>query len=157
MTSGIFRWISVEADGAARKPLRAPLDHEPVIPRCTGWLAAVIGLNTVGKILSDEWTFRSKLNAEITGLFLDEPVTEASIARSITHDHGIMKGCPAGAARIAFLNSQRSQFAIYHNDQAARSPAARFSPPSGKRPSPRSPRPAPSTSSASTPCFAAIL
>ena len=31
----LFRWIIAEADGAARKPLKAPADHEPVIPGST--------------------------------------------------------------------------------------------------------------------------
>ncbi len=31
-------------------------------------------------------------------------MTEAFIAASITHEQAIMKGCPPGAARIAFLN-----------------------------------------------------
>ncbi len=102
--SGMFQWIIVEADGAARKPLKAPAFHEPVIPHSTDWLVGVIGLNSVRKPLSDEWVFRPDLYAEITGLAPGDPVTEASIAASITHDQGIMKGCPAGAARIAFLN-----------------------------------------------------
>ncbi|MCP4695036.1 MAG: putative selenium-dependent hydroxylase accessory protein YqeC [Desulfobacterales bacterium] len=102
MASGVFKWILVEADGAARKPLKAPAPHEPVIPRCAAWLVGVIGLNSVGKPLSEEWVFRPGLYAGITGLNLGEPVTEASIAASLVHDQGIMKGCPAGAARIAF-------------------------------------------------------
>ncbi len=107
--SGLFRWIIVEADGAARKPLKAPAPHEPVIPGCTDWLVGVIGLNSVGKPLSEEWVFRPELYAGITGLAPGDPVTEASIATSITHDQGIMKGCPAAAARIAFLNMADNQ------------------------------------------------
>ncbi|MCP4689886.1 MAG: putative selenium-dependent hydroxylase accessory protein YqeC, partial [Desulfobacterales bacterium] len=102
--SGVFRWIIVEADGAARKPLKAPAPHEPVIPHSTDWLVGVIGLNSVGKPLSDEWVFRPELYIEITGLAPGDPVTEASIAASITHEQGIMKGCTADVARIAFLN-----------------------------------------------------
>lgn len=100
----LFRWILVEADGAARRPLKAPASHEPVIPVCSELLIGIIGLDGAGKPLEDKWVFRPELYAEITGLALGEVVTERSIATVIAHPKGIMKGCPPNAMRIAFLN-----------------------------------------------------
>ncbi|MDD2389702.1 MAG: selenium cofactor biosynthesis protein YqeC [Desulfobacterales bacterium] len=102
--SGLFRWILVEGDGAARRSLKAPAPYEPVIPDCTRWLVTLVGLDAVGKALSDRTVFRSRLYAQITGLSQGDAVTEASIARAIVHDQGLMKGCPSTAVRYVFFN-----------------------------------------------------
>lgn len=41
----------VEADGAARKPLKAPAAHEPVLPEPLDCCVAVVGLDSVGQPL----------------------------------------------------------------------------------------------------------
>jgi xanthine dehydrogenase accessory factor len=102
--SGLFRWILVEADGSAGRPLKAPAAHEPVIPDGTGWIIGVAGLRGVGKPLREDRVFRSGLYAGITGLEPGSPVTESSVALSITHKNGILKGGPAGSRRYVFLN-----------------------------------------------------
>ncbi|HBF42154.1 MAG TPA: putative selenium-dependent hydroxylase accessory protein YqeC [Desulfobacteraceae bacterium] len=102
--SDVFKWIIVEADGAARKPLKAPAHHEPVIPVCSKWVIAVVGMDAVGKPLLDKWVFRPEIYSGITGLSLGETVKEESIARALTHENGIMKGCPSHAVRVVFLN-----------------------------------------------------
>ncbi len=102
--SGMFCWIIVEADGASQKPLKAPADHEPVIPSCSRWVIAVAGLDAIGQPLTEEWVFRSRIYADITGLSAGETITERSVAAALSHEKGIMKGCPPDASRIAFLN-----------------------------------------------------
>jgi probable selenium-dependent hydroxylase accessory protein YqeC len=102
--SGVFRWILVEADGAARRPLKAPAFHEPVIPDCSGWLVGIIGLKSIGKPLGEKWVFRHKLYAEITGLKPEESVTEESVAVALMDKNGIMKGCPSHTKKVVFLN-----------------------------------------------------
>ncbi len=87
----VFQWILVEADGAARRPLKAPASHEPVIPESSGWLIAVVGLDAVGRPLGEKWVFRPELYADITGLSLGESVTEASVGVAIIHEKGMMK------------------------------------------------------------------
>ena len=107
--SGIFRWILVEADGASRRPLKAPAFHEPVIPDCSGWLIGIVGLKAIGKPLEERWVFRHKLFAEITGLKPEEPVTEESVAAALMDKNGIMKGCPSHTKKIVFLNMADNQ------------------------------------------------
>jgi probable selenium-dependent hydroxylase accessory protein YqeC len=102
--SGRFRWILVEADGAARRPLKAPANHEPVIPGTTGWLVAVVGLDAIGKPLADAWVFRPERYAELTGIPLGSPVTPESVSTALLHESGVMRGCPPEARRFAFLN-----------------------------------------------------
>ena len=102
--AGVFRWILVEADGAARRPLKAPAFYEPVIPDCSGWLIGIVGMKAIGKPLEERWVFRHKLFAEITGLKHQEPVTEESVAAALIDKNGIMKGCPSHAKKVVFLN-----------------------------------------------------
>jgi len=99
-----FQWIIVEADGAAMKPLKAPAPHEPVTPDSSGWVIGVVGLKNVGKPLNRRNLFRPELFSAITGVKMGEPISEESVAISISHEMGIMKGSPEHAKKIAFLN-----------------------------------------------------
>jgi len=100
----LFRWIIVEADGAAGRPLKAPAGHEPVIPACTSCLVGLAGLTGVGQPLTDRWIFRAERFAELTGLSRDALVTETAVANVFAHKNGLFKKAPAAAARIVFLN-----------------------------------------------------
>jgi probable selenium-dependent hydroxylase accessory protein YqeC len=76
--AGLFQWIIVEADGAAGKPLKAPADHEPVIPACTTRLVGMLGLNGVGQPLTERLVFRHEHFARLTGLRLGSNVSDCS-------------------------------------------------------------------------------
>ena len=102
--SNLFRWMVVEADGAAGRPLKAPADHEPVIPDCTSCLVGLAGLNGIGRPLTDQWIFRPERFAELSGIALNSRVTETAVADVITHNKGLFKNAPAEAVWIAFLN-----------------------------------------------------
>jgi len=107
--AGVFRWILVEADGASRRPLKAPAFYEPVIPDCSGWLIGIVGMKAIGKPLGERWVFRHKLYAEITGLKPEEPVTEESVVVALIDKNGIMKGCPSHTKKVVFLNMADNQ------------------------------------------------
>lgn len=105
----LFSWILVEADGARHLSLKAPAPHEPVIPPSSRWVVAVVGLDAIGRPLTDKWVFRSRLFAEITGLASGAAITEESVAAALVHEKGIMKDCPAGALRYVFLNKAETE------------------------------------------------
>jgi probable selenium-dependent hydroxylase accessory protein YqeC len=102
--SGLFDWIIVEADGSARRPLKAPAEHEPVIPSTTTVLISVAGLDAVGLPLSEERVFRSGLAGKLMELSAGETITEAALARLLAHPLGAFKGAPPLARRFIFLN-----------------------------------------------------
>lgn len=102
--SGLFDWILVEADGAAGRSLKAPAEHEPVIPSVTTLVVAVAGLDVIGKPLSGDNVFRSDIVARVTGLAENEPVTESVVARLIADPGGFLKGAPPSSRRFIFLN-----------------------------------------------------
>jgi probable selenium-dependent hydroxylase accessory protein YqeC len=102
--AGLFGWILVEADGAARRPLKAPAAHEPVIPACTDWVIAVVGLAAVGRPLDARWVFRPERFGALAGISAGEPVTPEAVATVLLHPQGMMKGLALKAARCVFLN-----------------------------------------------------
>lgn len=102
--SGLFKWIVVEADGAARKPLKAPAQHEPVIPAASRLVIGIIGLSAIGRPLSERWVFRPEIFASFSGLLAGEPVTPAATATVLSHPSGLMKGAPAKCTKMVFLN-----------------------------------------------------
>jgi len=103
--SNVFQWILVEADGAARKPLKVPAEHEPVIPASSRWVVGLMGLKAIGKPLEPEWVFRHERFAAITGLAQGHPVTANALALAAIHPEGIFKKTPENARKILFLNT----------------------------------------------------
>lgn len=102
--AGRFDRILVEADGSARKPLKAPAAHEPVIPSATEALIIVAGVNGLGLPLTEDNLFRAEIWARLSGLALGSPITAESLARCVAHPDGLARGCPANARRALFLN-----------------------------------------------------
>lgn len=103
-SSGSFDRVLVEADGAARRPLKACAAHEPVVPSATDLLIAVAGLNALRRPLCDAYVFRAERWASLTGRALGAPVDAESIALMAAHCEGFFRGCPPAARRTLFLN-----------------------------------------------------
>uniref|UniRef100_C6E1Y1 Selenium-dependent hydroxylase accessory protein YqeC n=1 Tax=Geobacter sp. (strain M21) TaxID=443144 RepID=C6E1Y1_GEOSM len=101
---GQFDWIVVEADGSARRPLKAHAPHEPVIPSCSTAVVAVVGLEVLGQPLTEEWVFRPELAAPLMGLAIGDTIGAAAVTRLIVHPGGLFTGTPPGARRFLFLN-----------------------------------------------------
>jgi probable selenium-dependent hydroxylase accessory protein YqeC len=102
--SGCFDWILVEADGSARRPLKASAEHEPVIPAGSSVLLAVAGLEILDRPLSEEIVFRSSLAADLMGITEGDPISESALARLFSHPLGAFKGAPDQTRRFIFLN-----------------------------------------------------
>ncbi len=101
---GLFDRILVEADGSARRPLKAPAAHEPVVPAASDALIAVAGLNGIGQPLTGDHLFRPEIWQHLTDDTAGQPITAAAIVQAFRHPDGLAKGCPSGAAKILFLN-----------------------------------------------------
>ncbi len=94
----------IEADGSARRPIKAPREGEPVIPSNTTIVVAILGLDGLGKELNDENVFQAERVSKITGIPKGERITEEAMAILFTHPYGIFKGAPSSARLIAFIN-----------------------------------------------------
>jgi len=103
-TSGAIDYLIVEADGAARKPLKAPEVCEPVIPPCTGVLVGLLGADAFDAGLTEEKVFRPQIFSHLTGLSLGARITQGAIATAFTHRDGILKGAPPSVRVVLFVN-----------------------------------------------------
>ncbi|WP_419784258.1 selenium cofactor biosynthesis protein YqeC [Maridesulfovibrio sp.] len=100
--------ILVEGDGAARKPLKAPADHEPVIPHETDLCIGVMGLDAVYRILSESSVHRSTIFAKITGADKRDVIRPRHLIKLAESEVGIFKGVPADCSKAVFLNKTDS-------------------------------------------------
>jgi len=98
-------FIIVEADGAARRPLKAPEpSYEPVIPLNSSLVIPVIGVEALGQALTEEHVFRPELAARLTGIAVGECISAEVIAKLILHPLGLTRGSPPQARIIPFIN-----------------------------------------------------
>jgi len=96
--------VIVEADGAAGRPVKAPREHEPVIPPTTTLVIALLGVDGIGQQLNDENAFQPELISKVTGVRVGEKMTGPMLAILMTHREGIFKGAPAGSRVVSFIN-----------------------------------------------------
>lgn len=104
--------IIVEADGAAGRSLKAPIDKEPVIPKSTSLVIPVVGIDAVGCPLTEKDVFRVETVSKLLGLPLGAVILAEHIAFLITHPQGITKGSPPDAGIIPFINKMDLEGAL---------------------------------------------
>ena len=109
----------IEADGASRKPLKAPNATEPVIPDITSLVIPVVGIDALGQQLSQDYVFRPEIASAITGLPLGETITSESIAVLVTHKQGLTRGSPAQARIVPFINKVDTEMLLQKAMQLA--------------------------------------
>ena len=93
--------VIVEADGARHRMIKAPAEHEPVIPLQTNVALLLVSAEAINRPLTDSIAHRPELIAEITGIFMGDVLSPAVIARLITSEQGALKHIPENA--IAYL------------------------------------------------------
>jgi molybdenum cofactor cytidylyltransferase len=96
--------LLIEADGARQKPLKAPAEHEPVIPEFVETVIVVVGLSGLGKPLTEEYVHRPEIFSRLSGLGPGEMITSDALVRVLTHPSGGLKNIPPRARRVALLN-----------------------------------------------------
>lgn len=118
--AGLADLILVEADGAARKPLKAPNATEPVIPPETDLCIAVMGLDATYEPLCESTVHRSDIFSFITGRSKSKAILPVDMYRIATAPDGLFKGCPSNTDRVVFLNkADRPGFEVLVNRFAA--------------------------------------
>lgn len=99
----IADYVLVEADGAKGLPLKAPAEHEPVIPAKTSLVVAVAGLDGLGKPIH-ETVFRPALYAALLETDEHHILMPGNLARVLTHPQGQRKGVLPGMRFCVVLN-----------------------------------------------------
>ncbi len=106
--AGAAEYVLVEADGAKRRSLKAPRDHEPVIPGETTVLVGLIGMSALGREAGPEVVFGFDEFRDISGIEPGEIIRPGHAAALIGHGQGLFKSAPKGARKIVFLNQAES-------------------------------------------------
>jgi len=100
----LFDCILVEADGAKRKPIKAPAEYEPVIPPSTALVIGVIGLDALDKPVDESIVHRSELFCSVTGARTGEPISRDCMVKLITAGKGLFKNTSVACRKIVLLN-----------------------------------------------------
>jgi molybdenum cofactor cytidylyltransferase len=95
--------VIVEADGARSMSIKAPANHEPVIPSHTTIVVVVVGIDAIGRPISDV-SYRPDLVAGIAGIGEDELLTCEHVAAVLLHPEGGLKGIPTRARVVMALS-----------------------------------------------------
>lgn len=112
--------VIVEADGAAGKPFKAPKEYEPVIPLDSKLVLSVVGIDALGKELSEKNVHRVDRVAALTSLKPGEIITAEAIALVMLHPQGNVKGSPAGARIIPLINKVDNEDSLSKARELAR-------------------------------------
>lgn len=83
-------YILFEADGSKHMPLKAPAEHEPVLPDNAELVIAVAGSDGIGREIS-EAAHRPQLYADIIGKKLDDTVQPCDVAAVLMSANGQRK------------------------------------------------------------------
>ena len=95
-------WL-VEADGAKGRLLKAPAEHEPVIPGEATRVVIVACLDVIGKPLDDRAVHRPEIAARLLRVSPGATLTPDLLASLINHPSGGLKGIPQHAEAVALL------------------------------------------------------
>lgn len=96
--------LVIEADGSRRRPLKAPADHEPVIPPFVDVTIVCCGLSAIMERLTEDTVYGSERFADISGLKIGDPISIEALASVLLSPHGGLKGIPESSRRIALMN-----------------------------------------------------
>ncbi len=99
---GLADHVVVEADGARRRPFKAPKVFEPPIPSLTTTTIAVIGADALGRVIHDR-CFRPLRLAAAAECSPWERLTPQLAARALTSPRGSRKNVPDSARFVVVV------------------------------------------------------
>jgi len=96
--------IAIESDGGRGRWVKAPAEHEPVVPSWVDLAVPVASLAAIGEPLDSRVAHRPELVAKALGMAEGEPLTARLIAALLSSQDGGLKGIPPQAEVRALLN-----------------------------------------------------
>ncbi|MBN1313207.1 MAG: putative selenium-dependent hydroxylase accessory protein YqeC [Anaerolineae bacterium] len=96
--------LLVESDGSRRRPMKAPLPHEPAMPRSSTVVIPVVGLDALGQPLDEKHIYGARVIHNTTGYPIGKPVTTRLMAAVIMSPQLGLKNVPRQARIIPLLN-----------------------------------------------------
>ncbi len=97
--------LLIEADEAAGLPLKAPFDHEPLIPTETSLVIPIASLAALGQPLDEDHVYNADAMIERYGFYEGNPVLSPWIAQVVRDEELGLRGVPERARVVALLNA----------------------------------------------------
>lgn len=104
--------ILLEADGARGRSLKAPAEHEPVVPPFADVVVPVVGLDVVGAPVFSERVHRPERVARLAGLTPEGVLQPEHIARLLCSAEGGLQGIPPRAEVRPLLNKAADETSL---------------------------------------------
>ncbi len=101
--------LIIEADGSRQKPIKAPADHEPVIPDFINYVVVCVGMSAIGMPISPECVHRPVRFSDVTGYDIGSPIVADTIMKYLVHQEGGLKNIPKNARRVVLLNQAANE------------------------------------------------
>jgi probable selenium-dependent hydroxylase accessory protein YqeC len=95
--------VIVEADGARHRMIKAPAEHEPVVPSQTNIALLIMSAEALNQPLNAEIAHRPERIAMVTGISQGDILTPTVIAQLMTSDQGALKHVPETAASYLLI------------------------------------------------------
>jgi len=112
--------VLIEADGARGRSLKAPAEHEPVIPPFVDLVVPVMGLDSIGTKLEGNLVYRPELVKKVLGIQKDHILQPTDAARLLANGNGALKTVPERAQVRAILNKAETQKAMERGREIAK-------------------------------------
>jgi molybdenum cofactor cytidylyltransferase len=96
--------LLIEADGARGLPLKAPYEHEPVIPPETSLVVPIAALSVLGQPLDEAHVYNAQAIHDRYGFGLGNRVKSPWVAQVLRDEELGLRGVPENARVIALLN-----------------------------------------------------
>ena len=97
-------FILVEADGSRRRPVKAPAEHEPVLPPAVDLVLGLVGLDCLGQPMDEGTVHRPERFGPLTGAGPGDPIRLEHLGALCRSPLGLFKGAPPAARRVLILN-----------------------------------------------------
>lgn len=95
--------VIVEADGARHHMIKAPAEHEPVVPPQTNVALLMMSAEAINRPLSGEIAHRPEMVAKVTEINMGDVLSPEVVGRLMMSEHGGMKGVPAIATTYLLI------------------------------------------------------
>ncbi|NOR90164.1 MAG: putative selenium-dependent hydroxylase accessory protein YqeC [Anaerolineales bacterium] len=112
--------VLIEADGARDRSLKAPAEHEPVIPPFVDLVVPVMGLDAIGTELEGDLVYRPELVKKVLGIQKDHILQPTDAAKLLAHGNGALKSVPERAQVRVILNKAETQKVVEHGREIAK-------------------------------------
>jgi len=100
----VIDYILIEADGAKKKPIKAPADYEPCIPKETTLVLGVIGIDAIERPLNENNFHRVGMFLKAKNYDHNSIIDIDMVVSLITWEKGLFKSVPPNARKLLIIN-----------------------------------------------------